>query len=129
VVRKILVLLGASVALFAGGLANPVSASAQPADAMARPSCVTALPPGGGFYRDIRYSQPNACRKCQEEGGRLEATGRWDAHCQNILNPAGTVTAVQLWLRCIACLRPDKPNRDGPRSQNHLTSSSTVPCT
>ena len=103
-----MVLLGASVALVTCGLANPVSASAQPAETaeVAAVTCVTRLPPSGGFYRNTRYSQPNACTKCREEGNRLGATGRWDAHCQNLLNPAGTVTAVQLWLKCIACLRP-----------------------
>ena len=114
-VRKTCVLLSASVALVVGGVANTGSASAQPATTsesglaaatagpLAIPPCVTRLPPTGGFLRDVRYSQPNACRKCQEAGAYYESRGKWDAHCQNILNPAGTVTAVQLWPRCIAC--------------------------
>lgn len=92
----------ALLALAAGALTNagPASAEVTP---QAVPSCVTALPPTGGFYRHVRYSQPNACRKCQEAGAYYESRGKFDAHCQNLLNPAGTVTAVQLWLRCIAC--------------------------
>jgi hypothetical protein len=89
-----------SVMLVAGGLANTAPASAQ---SLAVPACVNQLPPTGGFYRDVRYSQPSACAKCQDAGAHYERTGKFDAHCENILNPAGTVTAVQLWLRCIAC--------------------------
>ncbi|TCC47808.1 hypothetical protein E0H75_23980 [Kribbella capetownensis] len=104
-VRKAGVLAGVVMALVLGGIVSTGFASAAPAEngMLAIPSCVTALPPSGNFYRDVRYSQPNACHKCQEAGAAYEATGKWDAHCQNILNPAGTVTAVQLWLRCLAC--------------------------
>lgn len=114
-VGKIGVLLGMSATLVVGGLAGTGPALAQPAASPAEAAplavnCVTALPPTGGFYRDTRYSQPNACTKCRERGDYLERTGRWDAHCQNLLNPAGTVTAVMLWLRCVAC-RPTTPAR------------------
>jgi len=115
-VRKICVLLGLSVLLVAAGVANTGPVLAQPVGAGATaawssaeaapldvPACVTRLPPSGSFYRDVRYSQPNACLKCQAAGAAYEALGKFDAHCQNLLNPAGTVTAVQLWLRCIAC--------------------------
>jgi hypothetical protein len=118
-VRKTCVLLGMSVTLAAGGLVNAAPALAQPlvtseegfvpanslavASQLAIPACVNSLPPTGGFYFHARYSNPNACRKCQEVGARFEAEGRFDAHCQNIYNPAGTLTAVVLYLRCIAC--------------------------
>jgi hypothetical protein len=112
-VRKITVVLGMSATLVTGGLSGTGPALAQPAATPAGPApltvnCVNALPPTGGFYRNTRYSQPNACAKCRDEGEHLERTGRWDAHCENLLNPAGTVTAVMLWLRCIAC-RPATP--------------------
>ena len=114
-VRKTCVVLSTAVTLVVSGLANTGSALAQPATMsesgviaaevgpLATPPCVTRLPPTGGFLRDVRYSQPNACGKCQAAGALYELHGKWDAHCQNLLNPAGTVTAVQLWLRCIAC--------------------------
>ena len=86
------------------GLAGTGPASAQPADpAPLAVNCVNALPPTGGFYVETQYPQPNACAKCRDRGEHLERTGRWDAHCQNLLNPAGAVTAVVLWLRCVAC--------------------------
>ena len=118
-VMRVGVLLGMSVTLFAGGIANSGPVMAHPTATtenepvaanplaettpLATPACVDAGPPSSGFFRDARYSQPNACRKCQAAGAAYEITGKYDAHCQNILNQAGTVTAVQLWLRCVAC--------------------------
>ncbi len=107
-VRKITVVLGMSATLVTGGLAGTGPALAQPATTPLVVYCEDGLPPTGGFYRNTRFSQPNACAKCRDEGEHLERTGRWDAYCQNLYNPAGTVTAVGLWLRCIAC-RPATP--------------------
>jgi len=106
-IRKTAVVLGVSVVVVVGGLANAGQAQAQPAAVAiapaAVPACVDSLPPTGGFYRDVRYYNPNACGKCQAAGASYEALGKWDAHCQNIYNQAGTLHAVQLYLRCIAC--------------------------
>lgn len=93
-----------AVALVAGGLVGSGPAVAQAADvAPMVVNCVDAGPPSPNFYRDTRHLNPNACGKCRDRGESLERTGRWDAHCQNRYNPAGTLTAVQLWLRCVAC--------------------------
>ncbi|MBM7789122.1 hypothetical protein [Tenggerimyces flavus] len=103
-VRKVTVLAGMSAALVAGGLVGTGPAMAQPAEvAPLAVNCVDAGPPSPNFYRDSKYLNPNACAKCRERGTYLESTGRWDAHCQNLYNPAGTLTAVGLWLRCVAC--------------------------
>lgn len=108
-VKKMTVVLGMSATLVTGGLVGTGPALAQPAEtAPLAVNCVDAGPPSPNFYADRKYLNPNACAKCRERGDYLEHTGRWDAHCQNLYNPAGTLTAVGLWLRCVAC-RPTTP--------------------
>jgi hypothetical protein len=65
----------------------------------AAPAC-NASAPGSGWVLDSAYGAPNACRKCQEAGRRLEASGRWRTHCTLL----GGIGPALLFRFCVACL-------------------------
>lgn len=66
--------------------------------AAAAPAC-NASAPGSGWVLDSAYGAPNACRKCQEAGRRLEASGRWRTHCTLL----GGIGPALLFRFCVAC--------------------------
>jgi hypothetical protein len=75
-------------------------------EAASAPVCSGAAPPSG-WVLDSAYGAPNACRKCQEAGLRLEASGRWRTRCMLL----GGVGPALLFRFCVACLdaEADKP--------------------
>jgi hypothetical protein len=67
--------------------------------ASSAPVCSGSGPPGSGWVLDSSYGAPNACRKCQEAGLRLEASGRWRTHCMLL----GGIGPALLFRFCVAC--------------------------
>jgi hypothetical protein len=107
---KAVVRLGAIATLVLGAAASTSPVSAQPPGPVAsevRSVVCSASQPGSGWVPDSDYVPPNACRKCQEAGRRLEATGRWRAYCWAFPPPAAI-----LYRSCVACLHTDvEPGR------------------
>lgn len=76
--------------------------------AASAPACNLSFP-GSGWVLDSSYGIPNACRKCQEAGRRLEASGRWRTHCTLL----GGIGPALLFRFCVACLGADDQEQGG----------------
>jgi hypothetical protein len=110
------VVLGAA-ALLSTAVTLPTSASASAGTGQTRSVAALAVacgdgPYSGGYYYDSSYYNPNACGKCQTAGAQLEATGNWRAYCKKRYNLAGTLTRVDLYRYCLACLRTEAARVD-----------------
>jgi hypothetical protein len=105
---------------------QPGAEGAASSAASSAPVCNGSAPPGSGWVLDSSYASPSACRKCQEAGRRLEASGRWRTHCMLL----GGIGPALLFRFCVACLNgeaaaagPDgavSSEKSGEREANEL---------
>jgi hypothetical protein len=86
--------------------------------AASRPACNASVP-GPGWVLDSSYGAPSACRKCQEAGLRLEASGRWRTHCTLL----GGIGPALLFRFCVACLNTE----DGDGGNEGLEEQAAAP--